>query len=224
MNKIKRIMLFTLSFLVITTMAFSLTIKIASIAPENSPWGKELNILAAEWKKISNGRVILKIYHNGIAGDEGTVLRKMKMGQLHGGIFTARGLSSLFPDITVISYPFLIKTDDELDYVMTKIKPMLNQQIEAKGYKILAWSKAGWVRFFGTSKIEVPEDLKSHKLVSNPLDQAFITGFKQRSGNRFLGQSHRGRYVPVVRNRQAYDKPESGALDRRDFAFGKRVG
>jgi TRAP-type C4-dicarboxylate transport system substrate-binding protein len=179
MNKIKRIMLFTLSFLVITTMAFSLTIKIASIAPENSPWGKELNILAAEWKKISNGRVILKIYHNGIAGDEGTVLRKMKMGQLHGGIFTARGLSSLFPDITVISYPFLIKTDDELDYVMTKIKPMLNQQIEAKGYKILAWSKAGWVRFFGTSKIEVPEDLKSHKLVSNPLDQAFIQTWKE---------------------------------------------
>ncbi|MEJ2663087.1 MAG: TRAP transporter substrate-binding protein DctP [Spirochaetia bacterium] len=179
MNKMKRIILLTLSLLVITTMAFSLTIKIASIAPENSPWGKELNKLAAEWKQISKGRVILKIYHNGIAGDEGTVLRKMKMGQLHGGIFTARGLSSLFPNIAVLSYPFLIKTDAELDYVLTKIKPMMNQKIEAKGYKILGWSKAGWVRLFGKSKIEVPEDLKSQKLISNPLDQAFLQTWQE---------------------------------------------
>ncbi|MBN1797487.1 MAG: TRAP transporter substrate-binding protein DctP [Spirochaetales bacterium] len=180
MKKIGRITILLLGLLIISNaFAYSLTIKIASIAPENSPWGIELNKLAAEWKKISNGQVILKIYHNGIAGDEGTVLRKMNMGQLHGGIFTARGLTSIAPDITVISYPFLIKTEAELDYVLLKIKPMMNREIEAKGYKILAWSKAGWVRFFGKSKIEVPEDLKAHKLVSNPLDQAFLQTWKE---------------------------------------------
>jgi len=54
-----------LIFLIILFSAsgiYSLTLKVGSLAPRNSPWDKTLNEIAEEWKDVSNGRVQLKIY------------------------------------------------------------------------------------------------------------------------------------------------------------------
>ena len=48
-------------------------IKLASVAPEASPWGRALNQLAVDWQRVSNGRVRVRVYHNAIAGDEAIV-------------------------------------------------------------------------------------------------------------------------------------------------------
>ena len=48
----------------------ALTIKLGSLAPANSPWDIVLQRLAADWARISDGTVELKIFPGGIAGDE----------------------------------------------------------------------------------------------------------------------------------------------------------
>ena len=46
--------------------ASALTLKVASVAPEGTPWGAALNEMAEDWSKISGGEVVLKIFQNGI--------------------------------------------------------------------------------------------------------------------------------------------------------------
>ena len=52
-----------------------------------------------EIKARTDGRVKLKFYPGGIMGNEQTVLRKMRVGQLHGGAFTTGALTLVRRDL-----------------------------------------------------------------------------------------------------------------------------
>jgi len=154
------------------------TLRIASIAPENTPWGAGLNKMAAEWSAATNGEVELRIYHNGVAGNEADMLRKLRLGQLQGAVFTSFGLSAIAPEILTLSSPFLIRDNDELDAALAAVRPDLELKMESKGFKAIAWSKAGWVRFFSKSPAFLPEQLKAQKLATDPNNMALMQAFK----------------------------------------------
>jgi TRAP-type C4-dicarboxylate transport system substrate-binding protein len=139
-------------------------IKIGSIAPGRSPWDKALNELAADWEKISNGSVQVKIYAGGIAGNELDMIRKMRLGTLGGAVLTNMGMTKISRDLFVLSTPFLTDSEQEFQYVFEKMKPVLQKQIEEKGFKVLLWTEAGWAYFFTKDKILYPEDLKEYKI------------------------------------------------------------
>jgi TRAP-type C4-dicarboxylate transport system substrate-binding protein len=181
MNKAIRIALLAAAvalFPASAAQAQRVTLKIASIAPENTPWGAALNKMAAEWKAVTGGQVELRIYHNGIAGSESDMLRKLKLGQIQGAVFTSFGLNEITREVLTLSCPFLIRDNDELDLALAGVRADLEAKIEAKGFKSVAWSKAGWVRFFSKSPVYLPEQLKSQKLATDPNDMALMQAFK----------------------------------------------
>ena len=142
----------------------ALTIKLGSLVPAGSPWDISLKHIAAEWKKISKGEVSLKIYPGGIAGDESDMIRKMRIGQLHAAAVTVVGLSHIFPGVTAIALPLLINSEKELNYVLNKMQPYYEQEMDKKGFKMLLWSNAGWTHFFSREPVIRPDDLKKQKL------------------------------------------------------------
>ncbi len=148
----------------ISMPVFSLTIKVGSIAPTGSPWDKALKKIAAEWKTISGGTIDMKIYPGGIVGNEPDMIRKMRIGQLQAAIFTGMGMSYISPEVFSLSLAFLVRNDEELDFLMKKTKPHFNRLMEKKGFVALVWSKAGWVNFFSTKPVIYPRDLKPLKL------------------------------------------------------------
>ncbi|GHU21536.1 transporter [Spirochaetia bacterium] len=154
------------------------TIKLASLVPENTPWGAALNQMAAEWSAATNGEVSLVIYHNGIAGSEADVLRKLKMNQIQAAILTTFGLNTITPGIMTLSAPFLIRDNTELDLVLNDLKPALERQINEKGFYFLAWSKVGWVKFFSKAPVFTPADLKRQKLGTSETEPALMDAFK----------------------------------------------
>jgi TRAP-type C4-dicarboxylate transport system substrate-binding protein len=77
-----------------------------------------------------------------------------------------------------ISYPFLIINDDELDAVMSKIKPQLDVKIQQNGYVTLAWACAGWIKIFSKTPVFTPDELKRIKLATPPEDQQMIQAFR----------------------------------------------
>jgi TRAP-type C4-dicarboxylate transport system substrate-binding protein len=156
----------------------AITLKVASVAPEGTPWGAALNQMAEDWLKISNGEVVLKIFHNGIAGSEADMLRKIKIGQLQGGVFTSFGLNNITPEILTMSAPMLINNNKELDYVLDKNRGVFEQKLKDKGFVVLAWSKAGWVKFFSKKPVFVPADLRAQKLSTDPSEAALSGAFK----------------------------------------------
>jgi TRAP-type C4-dicarboxylate transport system substrate-binding protein len=156
-----------------------ITIKLASMVPENTPWGARLNQLAKEWDSISGGEVELVVYHNGVAGAEADVVRKLRLNQIQGAVLSSFGLKAISPEMLTLSCPFLIRSEDELNAVLEDLKPELEKKINEKGFFTLAWSKAGWVRIFAKSPVILPADLKKLKTGTNPeepeMEQAFKT-------------------------------------------------
>jgi len=144
--------------------AAKITIKIASIAPERSPWGKALEKVAADWERLSNGTVEVKVYAGSIAGNEQDVIRKIRIGSLQGGVFSNMGLAKIDPSLTVLSIPLLFHSRDEFNAVFDRLKPELEKTIESKGFKVMLWTLAGWVNFFTKDKVIYPDDLKKFKI------------------------------------------------------------
>jgi len=142
----------------------AVVVKIGTIVPLRSPWMDELRKMDVEWRRITKDEVSLKIYAGGIAGSEEDMVRKIRMGILGGAVFTNLGITNIYPDAFVLNIPFFIDSDKEMDYVMERMTPIFEKEIEKRGFKMILWSRAGWLNFFSKNPIIYPDDLKKHKL------------------------------------------------------------
>jgi len=155
---------YLLFLLVLASSLPGLTIKIGTIAPERSPWGKALQELSRDWMKITNGSVQLKIYAGGIAGNEDDMIRKVRMGILGGAALSNRGLKKIYADVYVLNIPFAMRDNRELSAVLSRLKPQFEAGIEKKGFKVVIWSTSGWVNFFSKKPLREPEDIRSQRI------------------------------------------------------------
>ena len=126
------LLLFLIILFSFTLPLHSLTIKLGSLVPQGSPWERSIRMLASEWTKISDGKVILRIYTNGVAGDEGDMIRKMRFGQLQAAGLSMSGLSQLFGDILVPAIPMLVENEEEFNYLFDRMIPYFQGELEKK--------------------------------------------------------------------------------------------
>jgi len=136
-------------------------LRIATLAPRQSPLGEVYQDLKVGMRKRTDGQVNMKMYYGGVAGDEITVVRKMRVGQLDGALITSTGLSALVRQVLVMEAPGLIRSYPELDAVREDLAPQLEALFDKAGYKLVAWGDAGKTRIFSTSKIYSPSDLRN---------------------------------------------------------------
>ena len=64
--------------------AYGVTFKVATLSPDGSGWMKLLRNAGTEIAERSESRVTFKFYPGGVMGDDKSVLRKIRLGQLHG--------------------------------------------------------------------------------------------------------------------------------------------
>jgi len=158
-------------------------IKIGSLAPGGSPWDNALRKIAAEWSTISKGSVTLKIYPGGVAGDEEDMIRKMRLNQLNAAGLTGVGMSRVFPGILAVQLPLLIRNDKELYYILDKMEAKFENELENKGFKVILWSKVGWVHFFSKNPVVKPDDLRAHKMFNYAGDPDGTLAWKEAGFN-----------------------------------------
>jgi TRAP-type C4-dicarboxylate transport system substrate-binding protein len=139
-------------------------IKMGTIAPEGSTWHDVLLRIRQEWRRISNGEVELRIYPGGVLGDETEMVRKVQRRGLDGVAISGPGLSRIDDGVDCLHYPLFFESYDELDYVRDRMAPELEARIEAKNFKVLNWSDAGWVHFFTRTEARTPDDIRKMKL------------------------------------------------------------
>lgn len=153
--------------------------KLATLAPEGSPWHDVIVDIAESWKTLSGGRVTLRIYPGGVAGDDPDMIRKMRIGQLQGAVLTGTGLSQITPEVQALQMPMMLASYEELDYVRDHVGPKLETLSEAHGFKILTWGDAGWVRCFSTKPVIRPADLKPLKIFTWEGDPTYTEVIKR---------------------------------------------
>lgn len=139
-------------------------IKLGTIAPAGSLWDIKLREIASEWKRITNGEVQLKLYMGGTVGDEDNMIRAMKVGGLNACAITAQGMKEIASDTFALCLPYIVKDDDEFEYVLDKMKGDFEQALDKQGFVTLGWAMTGWVNFFSRDPVIGPEDLKKEKI------------------------------------------------------------
>ena len=136
-------------------------LRIATLAPRQSGLGRAFQQLRKELKELPNAQVDLKMYDGGVAGDEETVVRKMRVGQLDGALLTSTGLGALVPQVLVLQAPGLITSYPALDDVRDKLGPDLEKLFDKAGYELISWGDSGQIRIFSKHKIQHPSDLQN---------------------------------------------------------------
>ncbi len=147
-----------------TAAAQTTVVKLATLVPEGSVWDKGLRDMGAEWTSTTKGRVVLRVYPGGIAGDEPDVVRKMRIGQLQAAAVTTAGLASIDPSFNVFNVPMFFNSYPELYATLAKLEPTLKARLEAKGFILLSWGHGGWVYFFTKQPVETVDGLRRTKM------------------------------------------------------------
>jgi TRAP-type C4-dicarboxylate transport system substrate-binding protein len=154
------------------------TIKIATVAPDGTAWMREMRAGADALKKRTADRVEIKYYPGGVMGDEPSVLRKIKIGQLQGGAFTGGELSAIVKDAQIYSLPFLFKNQEEVDKVRAQLDPLLKKSFQQAGFEAVGISGGGFAYLMSVKDIRNKEDLKAAKVWVPQGDRIAEAGFK----------------------------------------------
>ncbi len=165
-------------FASITVYGQQYSIKFATIAPEGSTWMKVMREYDAAIRKESGGRMGFKIYAGGVQGDEKSILRKIRVGQLHSGGFTGVGMGEIAPKVRILDSPFLVRSDDEIDMLHKGFGYDFEQAFEEGGYVLLGWAEVGFVHVFTSSPIRKREELKGIKMWTWEGDPIAETAFR----------------------------------------------
>jgi TRAP-type C4-dicarboxylate transport system substrate-binding protein len=136
-------------------------LRIASLAPSGSSWMKVLNAWNKTIQDKTDGRLKLRFYPGGSQGDERDFVRKIRVGQLDGGVVTIVGLAMLVRSMVILGVPGFLETYEKLDRVRTKLADRFEKMFEDEGFKMVAWGDAGKTRLFSVEEIAKPSDLKS---------------------------------------------------------------
>ncbi len=139
-------------------------LKFASVAPKDTVWDVALRQIGAEWNRLSGGAIEVTVFPGGVAGDETDMLRKMRTGQLDAAAISAIGLATVYPGVLALGMPFLFENEEEVAYATERLRPLMEEEFERRGFKMLMWTAAGWVHLFSRDPILTPADLRSQKL------------------------------------------------------------
>ena len=164
-------------------LAQTTVIKLATLVPEGSVWDKSMRDMGAEWTTSTQGRVTLRVYPGGVAGDEPDLVRKMRLGTLQAAAVTTAGLSSIDPAFQMFNIPMFFDSYPELDAVLSKMTPILRERLEAKGFILLGWGHGGWVYFFTKTPVRGVDELKKTRMFAWAGDDAMIGRWKANGFN-----------------------------------------
>ncbi len=144
--------------------AETVEIKLATILPVGTSGHQNLMEMRAAWQKAAGPAVKLTIYA-GMADGEPLLVKKMRARQINAAVLTAVGLSEIDRSVSSLQLmPMIFRNWNEVDYVREKIRPELEARLRAKGFEVLFWGDAGWVRYFSKEPGAHPDDFKKMKL------------------------------------------------------------
>ena len=139
-------------------------IKIGTLAPKASMWGQVYRVWEKAIEEKSGGRLKLEIYYNGIQGDEGTMVSKLKSGQLDAAALTSVGLGKVYRPILALQIPGLFRSWEKLDNARNALSAEFERGLLDAGFTLGGWGDVGVVRMMTQGlEIRVPEDLRGKK-------------------------------------------------------------
>jgi TRAP-type C4-dicarboxylate transport system substrate-binding protein len=140
-------------------------IKLATLAPRGTVYHRALQEMGEAWRKAEGADATFIIYTDGAQGGEEDVVRRMRVGQLNAALMSGVGLSEIDQSVAALqTIPLAFRSHEELEHVTRVLQPRIEQRFREKGFEVLFWAEAGWVRFFTKEPAVHPDDFKTRRL------------------------------------------------------------
>tara|TARA_B100001057_G_scaffold39174_1_gene35281 strand:- start:4699 stop:5676 length:978 start_codon:yes stop_codon:yes gene_type:complete len=175
----------TLKYLISLTLLISfifsrpIIIKLATVAPEGTEYYNLLFEMGQRWQQETNGQVQLRIYPNGVVGGERDTIRKMRVGQIQASAMSSIGLAELTDQIQAFTLPMGFETYEDVDKVKEVMFDDISEGLSQSGFKLLFLVDIGWVYWFSSKEISVPQDLKDAKIYTTAGDYVTVELFRK---------------------------------------------
>ena len=140
-------------------------IRLGTLAPKGSTYHRALQEMGEKWRQAQGPSSTFTIYTDGTQGGEADMVRRMRVGQLNAALVSVVGLMEIDRSVTALQYMPMVYHDwAEVDYVREKLRANLEKRLQDKGFVVLLWGEAGWVRYFSKEQELTPADFKKTKL------------------------------------------------------------
>lgn len=140
------------------------TLKIATVAPDGTGWMQEMRKGAKEIERRTEGRVKFRFYPGGVMGDDKSVLRKIRIGQLHGGVLTGGGAAQIHPDAALYGLPFAFNGYPEVDHVRAAMDREVVKSLGEKGFVSFGLTEGGFAYFLSNEPLTTVAELRKRKV------------------------------------------------------------
>lgn len=120
-------------------------VKVATVAPEGTPWSELMDRVRKRIKKESGGKVKMKLYFGGRLGGEKETAREAREGrvQMWGGSTAA--MATIVPELYALEAPFLFESAEEADFVLDNyVRPHAEKLLAQRGFVFYQFAENGW--------------------------------------------------------------------------------
>jgi len=178
MNKAVNIIAAGAFTLLFSSGVAAVTLKFATLAPAGTTWMNEITAGAERVAERTSGRVKLKFYPGGVMGNDQSVYRKIKIGQLHGGAFPQSGLAQINSNAQALGMPMMFRSLEEVDYVRERLDPVIKREMADSGFVLLGISGGGFARILSKQPMQDLEALRASKVWVPEGDKVGLTAFR----------------------------------------------
>lgn len=147
-----------------TAAAAEHVLKFAGLAPEGTSYMAITHRWMDAIRERSDGRLKILFYSGGVMGDEPDLVRKIKLGQLHGAGLTGLGTGTAVPAVRVLEQPFLFRDLDEVDAVRAKLDPRFAELFREAGFELMTWTEVGFIELYSRQPLTSLDDARGRRL------------------------------------------------------------
>ena len=140
------------------------TLRMATMAPDGTAWARELKAFAREVQARTDGRVRVKWYFGGIAGDEPAMGQRIRKGQLDGAASGGPLCETMSPSMRVMRVVGLLTTGNEARHVSDHLWRSFETEMHAHGVVGLGTATLGPHILFSRRPIRSMAELRKSRL------------------------------------------------------------
>ncbi|MDW8246679.1 MAG: TRAP transporter substrate-binding protein [Sandaracinaceae bacterium] len=143
-------------------------LRIGTVAPEGTPWEKQVRNLRAHFERESQGRIKVRAFMGGSLGGEKALVRRVSQGTLECFAGSTASLGSIVEELNLIEAPYLFNDAGTADRALDgPALPIIRAALAEKGFIFGLWAENGFRSWFTREKpIRTPADLKGLRMRS----------------------------------------------------------
>ncbi len=151
-------------------------IRMATPGPEGTLWWREIHSFQQMVEKNTDGQVRFKVYYGGIAGDEIQVGERIKKEQLDGAFSGGILCQREAPTMRVMRVLGLFQGRAELNYVLGRLKPQIDDEFRRSGFVDLGLVSVGPELLFMRKPARTLAEVKATRLWAWGVDDTLVPG------------------------------------------------